>query len=401
MSCVWAEKISLLVDGELAREEAREAERHLDSCAACRLAREDFLFLRRQLSAYRSEPNPAAQAEALAGILASKAGAARGDALRDTATETAWRKKRGGWRARLAGTFAAPRPAPAMAALALLLVAAAAGVLAYLNSHGAPRRAASVAATGRALGGWRGVIKRPDEDAARREQGSVAVRDDSARGADGARVTVGVNDRAGRRDDAPLVAAVVRPKEMGVRRRAPATKGATGSAVGAGAASVMASLGTPGRRAPESVVARAPGGAAVSPYDAAGFALAPVPAAPDLTARHVEQAQLLLRSFRNARLADAERGAGGGAEEVAGGGEDLAYERERSRRLLYRNIVLRREAASRGDVPVERLLDRLEPILIDIANLPDRPQDEDVRPIRERMRKKNIVSMLQVNLASR
>jgi hypothetical protein len=105
------------------------------------------------------------------------------------------------------------------------------------------------------------------------------------------------------------------------------------------------------------------------------------------TARHVEQAQLLLRSFRNARLADAGRRAS----------SDVAYDKRQSKKLLYQNIVLRREAASRGNLPVESLLDSLEPILIDIANLPDRPAPEDLREINARMRRKNLVAMLQIS----
>jgi hypothetical protein len=105
------------------------------------------------------------------------------------------------------------------------------------------------------------------------------------------------------------------------------------------------------------------------------------------TARHVEQAQLLLRSFRNARVADAGRRAS----------SDLAYDKRQSKKLLYQNIVLRREAASRGNLPVESLLDSLEPILIDIANLPDKPAPADVKQISERMRRKNLVAMLQIS----
>jgi hypothetical protein len=103
------------------------------------------------------------------------------------------------------------------------------------------------------------------------------------------------------------------------------------------------------------------------------------------TARHVEQAQLLLRSFRNTRLAE------------SGPASDIAYDKKRSQKLLYQNIVLRREASKTGDVPVEKLLSSLEPILLDIANLPDRPDRDDVRSIKERMQRKNIVAMLQVN----
>jgi hypothetical protein len=107
------------------------------------------------------------------------------------------------------------------------------------------------------------------------------------------------------------------------------------------------------------------------------------------TARHVEQAQVLLRSFRHLRLAET----GGGAASSSG----LAYDKRQSKKLLYQNIVLRREAASRGNVSIESVLDSLEPILLDIANLPDRPAPEAIRTINERMRRKNLVAMLQVN----
>ena len=96
---------------------------------------------------------------------------------------------------------------------------------------------------------------------------------------------------------------------------------------------------------------------------------------------------MLLRSFRNARPADAGRRAS----------SDIAYDKRQSKKLLYQNIVLRREAASRGNLPVESLLDSLEPILIDIANLPDKPAPADVREINERMRRKNLVAMLQIS----
>jgi hypothetical protein len=105
--------------------------------------------------------------------------------------------------------------------------------------------------------------------------------------------------------------------------------------------------------------------------------------------RHVEQAQVLLRSFRTSRA---------GGEPSA---SDIAYEKRRSRELLYRNIVLRREAESRGNVAAESLLNNLEPILIDIAHLSDKPAQDDVRSITDRIKKKNIVAMLQVANASR
>jgi hypothetical protein len=102
------------------------------------------------------------------------------------------------------------------------------------------------------------------------------------------------------------------------------------------------------------------------------------------TARHIERAQLLLRSFRNTRDSGAQPD------------PNLSYEKQRSRGLLYKNILLRRDAEAKGNMPAEELLGSLEPFLLDIANLPDRPSNEDVRSIKERMQKKEIVSALQV-----
>jgi len=48
-------------------------------------------------------------------------------------------------------------------------------------------------------------------------------------------------------------------------------------------------------------------------------------------------------------------------------------------------------------VQIASLLESLEPILIDIANLPDKPDADSVRVIRERVERKNIVALLQVN----
>ena len=125
------------------------------------------------------------------------------------------------------------------------------------------------------------------------------------------------------------------------------------------------------------------------PVSATAADLAHAPAdTQTLTARHVEQAELLLRSFRNARV---------GGQDAA---SDLAHERRRAQQLLYANIVLRREAAAAGDVQVSSLLDSLEPILLDIANLPDGAAAEDVRAIKERVERKHLVALLQVNSAA-
>jgi hypothetical protein len=101
--------------------------------------------------------------------------------------------------------------------------------------------------------------------------------------------------------------------------------------------------------------------------------------------RHSERAQMLLRSFRNLRLTASNRPL------------DVSYEKGQSRKLLYQNIALRRDAAARGDEATAELLDTLEPILLDIAHLPDRAKPQDVRSIEQRMEKKEIVAALQVH----
>jgi hypothetical protein len=99
--------------------------------------------------------------------------------------------------------------------------------------------------------------------------------------------------------------------------------------------------------------------------------------------RHAERVERLLRSFRNARLT-------GGDPTL-----DLPEARRLSKRLLYTNIALRREAASEGDLPVEGLLDSVEPVLIDISNLPDAPSPAALGSIRERINRRHLVGALQ------
>ncbi|HEY0079793.1 MAG TPA: hypothetical protein VGB73_14355 [Pyrinomonadaceae bacterium] len=101
-------------------------------------------------------------------------------------------------------------------------------------------------------------------------------------------------------------------------------------------------------------------------------------------ARHIEKAQLLLRSFKNMSAAEGPSTA------------DVAYEKRLSRELLNENILLRRDADNGGNVPTERLLSTLEPYLLDIANLEDKPSTDELRSITERMKKNEIIAALQV-----
>ena len=104
-----------------------------------------------------------------------------------------------------------------------------------------------------------------------------------------------------------------------------------------------------------------------------------------MTAMHFEKAERLLTAFRNVRLNE------------PGAATNVGYERKRAKELVYQNMMLRREADAAGDVQIASLLENLEPILLDIANLPARPDQDSVRVIRERVERKNIVALLRVN----
>jgi hypothetical protein len=101
------------------------------------------------------------------------------------------------------------------------------------------------------------------------------------------------------------------------------------------------------------------------------------------TASHLEQAENLLISVRSIQLSDDD-------QEV-----DVSYEKAESRRLLNENIVLRRDAEMTGKFPVKSVLGSLEPFLIDIANLPDKAPAKDLRQIRDRVQKTEIVAELR------
>jgi len=100
------------------------------------------------------------------------------------------------------------------------------------------------------------------------------------------------------------------------------------------------------------------------------------------TAKHIEQSKMLLRSIKNFQISDSD-------DEI-----DVSYDKALSRRLLNENVVLRRDAEMKAKFPTKTLLADLEPFLIDIANLPDRARPEDVREIKERVQKTEIVAAL-------
>ena len=101
------------------------------------------------------------------------------------------------------------------------------------------------------------------------------------------------------------------------------------------------------------------------------------------TATHLQQAQDLLVSIRNIQFSDDD-------QEI-----DVSYEKAESRRLLNENVVLRRDAEMAGKFPAKSMLGSLEPFLIDIANLPEKATPNDVRQIKDRVQKTEIVAELR------
>ncbi len=104
------------------------------------------------------------------------------------------------------------------------------------------------------------------------------------------------------------------------------------------------------------------------------------------TAAHVRQAENLLRSIRSLQGSDDDSQ---GDTEI-----DVSYEKAMSRRLLSENAVLLQDAEAAGKFPTKELLKDLEPFLIDIANLPDKTTANQLRVIKDRVQKTEIVAAL-------
>lgn len=380
MNCDWTEKISLLIDGELDADEARAAEGHLADCAACQQAREDFLLMRQEISSFSVGIDPVAQRQALRKILGVEAaGVSAGEVSPSSASSR-------GWRERL-GVFALPRLSPALAAAVALLVV---GVVIGVVMLGGPERVEVAGGTkpvGRVDASASGNANR-NGNANANESGAAVVTPAPAASTD-EQIAKTASQPAPRRKN-------VVSGESAAGGRDVRVVNASASGRGAIRAAKSGASGVDEARQPK-IVDRlklpVTPKLAIDPTELVETEIASLRSKVETTnsdaAQHVEQAQRLLRSFRNARV------------EGEPWASDIAYEKRRSRDLLYRNIVLRREAAARGDVATASLLDSLEPILIDIANLPDVPSQTDVRAITERMRRKNIVAMLQVANGSR
>lgn len=370
-NCDWTQKVSLLIDGELDSDESRAVETHLGDCFACRMAREDFLLLRHRLSSYHADVNLLAQREALQNILA----AGRADnsaATRTPAPSTAGR------RSRFADLFALPRLNPGLAAAsALVLVCVVVGLLMLRGGRQpvevaeSPRTAAPpnasapvpTAGQGNANSGVVDAAPSPAREELAKIKPKVPGANDTAKGFPPKGAGGTNQDKFRPKGAAGADAAATRPDVAGLPSEVLDIPFVIPPRV-----DVEAREFSEAERAANNVTAGDVTAAAAAPTGLSA-------------SRHAEQAQNLLRSFRNASTT---------------GADNLSYERERSQELLYQNIVLRREAARGGNSNVESTLTQLEPILLDIANLPDKPASEDVRSIKNRMERKNIVAMLQV-----
>ena len=354
MGCEFTEQVSLLVDGELPTDEAARLREHVEGCAACEQARESFLLLRQELRSYEWTPDPQAQSKALASILDSRA--------RD-AEHAAPSFAPGLWE-RLAEAFSVRRLRPAhVATLAMLLIATALGLLwlAGSNTSDITRRPEAPALANTNVGPTPAEVVKEDREKKSKDSNVV----DSP--------TV----QQAKPQSHPQLAGT-KPRVRQESARATRDNGGT-NRQRPEALNVEAPRETARVTAPSS---QPPLTNAVTPYtDGSLRAAAEDPAL--RIGRHAERVERLLRSFRNASLSDNDPTL------------DVADARRLSKRLLYVNIALRREAASAGDLPVAGLLDSVEPVLIDIANLPDGPSKDAVGSIKERISRRQLVGVLQ------
>lgn len=375
--CYFTERVSLLVDGELEPQEAARLRAHVETCAACGQAREAFLILRQELRSYEWAPDANAQSRALAAILGSPTPAGE-DALPPSG---AWDGRGATPRGRVSGLWGSLaealgvhslRPAH-VAALALLLIVTALGLRWFMSSD-APSRTQSSGAPALANTNSRPAQTAADaEDVGRRRENTDAVNSPNVHQAKTRKPARPVGVRPNVPEGREHAQAgrdgyrTGRQRRRGLSRELPQEVARVGDATST----------------PSSAGLLPPSASAVALYAAGSLRAAASDEPSQRIGRHAERVERLLRSFRNARLTESDPTL------------DVADARRLSKRLLYSNIALRREAASAGDLPVEGLLDSVEPILLDISNLPNAPSPAAVGSIKERIHRRQLVGALQ------
>lgn len=332
MTCQYTENISSLIDGELSTTDALTLERHVRNCRECQEARADFLNLRSEIVAFNSAVDRSASERALADVL----------------TKIQMPKARPARANTSVGLFGDFRFKPAFAAIALLVVG---GVLSFLIYRNSPPRISTNQPNGK-VGGL--MAEQNSRKTPSPERPAPSASPTPSRANSEGTIKPNESKRPKQRTR--------QPGDVPKVRRVP------NDLISPWSNQAIAVNKTTEEAFPEGKVVGS---------DTAGLG--------SLTARHLGQLELLLRSFRNVRTVGTERRA------------EVDYERSRAQKLVYQNILLRREADAKGDVQVATLLDSLEPILLDIANLPERPLNDDVRAIKERLQRKNLVALLQVN----
>lgn len=350
MNCQFTEEVSQFLDGELPLHDAARLRAHMKGCVACQQAREAFLLLRRELSAYVRTNDLHAQSRVLASILAASNGTAAPHGLHTRSRQTLREVVRQLPRRLLNDGSGVRRLGPAYAAtLALLLIGVGLGLRWLANSNRPP------------------VTLKPDAPAA-----AAHVNDRPVPNVDGGEA-VASSARSFDASDGPTVneTKAQKPLRLKISKQTPQVFREQ-AGVRRGDHMIgrerLADFGSD----PQTEVSGG-GGHALSPQALKEDGLS--------IGRHAERVERLLRSFSNARLIEGDPML------------DVAEARRLSRRLLYANIALRRGAA--GEQQAGGWLDTLEPILVDISNLPDKPSPAAVGLIKERIRRRQLVGVLQ------
>jgi hypothetical protein len=95
---------------------------------------------------------------------------------------------------------------------------------------------------------------------------------------------------------------------------------------------------------------------------------------------HLERSQIVLAELANA----------------GPGSSDLLEERDRARELIGANRLLRETALRLGDRQDAAVLDELEHVLLEVANAPDKPTNEDTVRVQQRIAQNELLFKVRI-----